>query len=107
MEAHSFRKSSYSSVHAVGEVVLHEALVVDLDLGDHVAGHVSALTLAVLAPVEPVRVLLPQDLNKARNVFELLMLLVSHELQTLMSCPSLKASSSSQASGLGDMVGGS
>ena len=50
-------------MHAVGEVVLHEALVVDLDLGDHVARHVSALTLAVLAPVEPVRVLLPQDLQ--------------------------------------------
>ena len=39
-----------------------DPLVVDLDLADHVAGHVAAQPTA-LAPVEPISVLLADNLN--------------------------------------------
>ena len=73
-----------------------------LDLGDHVAGD-KARSGAGLAPVEAISVLLPDNLKQSSQYF----LSASISGLTLISWPSLKGSSSSQASGLGDMVGGS
>ena len=79
-----------------------DPLVVHLDLGDHVAGDV-ARTAPALPPVEAVGILLANNLKtKIVNI-----LFPPLPGLTLISCPSLKGSSSSQASGLGDMVGGS
>ena len=89
--------------------VLEESFVVDLHLGDHVAGHEAALSIA-LSPVEAVRVLLPHHLetkiDRARSLY-FLHYVCHHFYHTLINCPSEKLNSSSHASGLGDIVGGS
>ena len=79
-----------------------DPLVVHLNLGDHVAGDVTRPPPA-LPPVEAISILLPNNLKTKIGYI----LFPPFPGLTLISWPSLKGSSSSQASGLGDMVGGS
>jgi hypothetical protein len=85
--------------------LLGDSLVVHLNFRHHIAWNVSR-SAGHFTPIESISVFIASHLN-LQNSIQFNSILKMKIVFTLMSWPSRKGNSSSQASGFGDMVGGS